>query len=63
MIERTLHHNMLFPLGIGCDIEGTLDDIGESENSGNPVLVQVDNFPVSDSEVDQPVYKRPESES
>ena len=53
--ERTLHYNMLFPLGIRCDIEGILDNIGESENSGNPVSVQVDNFPVSDGEVDQPV--------
>ena len=59
--ERTLHHNMLFPLGIQCEIEGILDDIGRSENSGNPVSIQVDNFPVSDSEVDQPVYKRPQT--
>ena len=61
--ERTLHHNMLFLLGIQCEIEGILDDIGGSENSGNPVLVQVDNFPVSDGEVDQPVYKGPQTQS
>ena len=57
--ERTLHHNMLFPLGIRCDIESILDNTGKSENSGNPVSVQVDNFPVSNGEVDQPVYEGP----
>ena len=61
--ERTLHHNMLFPLGIWHEIEGILDDIGGSENSGNPVSVQVDNFPVSDGEVDQSVYERPQTQS
>ena len=50
---------MLFLLGIQHKIEGILDDIGGSDNSGNPVLVQVDNFPVSDGEVDQPVYEGP----
>ena len=50
--ERTLHCNMLFPLGIQHEIEGILDDIGRSENSGNPVSVQVDDFPVSDGEID-----------
>ena len=54
---------MLFPLGIRCDTEGILDDIGESENSGNPVPTQVDNFPVSDGEVDQPVYEGPQTQS
>ena len=61
--ERTLHCNMLFLLGIRHDIEGILDDIGGSENSGNPVSVQVDNFPVSDGEVDQPVYEGPQTQS
>ena len=61
--ERTLHHNMLFLLGIRHEIEGILDDIGRSENSGNPVSVQVDNFPVSDGEVDQPVYEGPQTQS
>ena len=60
--ERTLHHNMLFLLGIQCEKEGILDDIGRSDNSGNPVLVQVDNFPVSDGEVDQPVYEGPQTQ-
>ena len=50
--ERTLHCNMLFPLGLRCDIEGISDDMGESENSENPVPEQVDNFPISDGEVD-----------
>ena len=54
---------MLFPLGIRCEIEGILDDIGGSENVGNPVSVQVDNFPVSDDEVDQPVYEGPQTQS
>ena len=54
---------MLFPLGIRHDIEGILDDIGESGNSGNPVSVQVDNFPVSDGKVDQPVYEGPQTQS
>ena len=61
--ERTLHHNMLFPLGIQHEIEDILDDIGGSKNSGNPVSVQVDNFPVSDGEVDQPVYKGQQTQS
>ena len=54
---------MLFLLGIWLEIEGILDDIGRSENSGNPVLVQVNNFPVSDGEVDQPVYEGPQTQS
>ena len=55
--ERTLHHNMLFLLGLQCDTGSVLDDIGESENPGNPVPEQVDNFPISDGEVDQPIYE------
>ena len=46
--DRTPHHNMLFPLGLQCDTESVLDDIGGSANSGNPVPVPVDNFPTSD---------------
>ena len=61
--ERTLHCNMLFQLGLRCDIKGILDNIGESENSGNPVLKQVANFPISDGEVDQPVYEGPQTQS
>ena len=61
--ERTLHCNMLFPLGLQCDTESVLNDIGESKNSGNPVLEQVDNFPTSDGEVDQPIYKGPQTRS
>ena len=52
---------MLFPLGIWHEKEGILDDIGRSVHFGNPVLVQVDNFPVSDGEVDQPVYEGPQT--
>ena len=40
-----------------------MNDIGESENSGNSVPVQVDNFPTSDGEVDQPIYVRPQMQS
>ena len=61
--ERTLHHNMLFPLGLQCDIGSILDDIGEPENSGNPVPEQVANFPTSDGEIDQPVHKGPQTRS
>ena len=35
--ERTLHCNMLFPLGLQHDTESILDDTGEYEISGNPV--------------------------
>ena len=59
--ERTLHHNMLFPLGLQRETESVLIDIGGSANSGNPVPEQVDNFPTSDGEVDQPVYKGPQT--
>ena len=61
--ERTLHHNMLFLLGLQRDTGSVLDDIGESENSGSPVSEQVDNFPTSDGEVDQPIYKGPQTRS
>ena len=40
-----------------------MDNIGKSENSGNAVSIQVDNFPVSDGEVDQPVYKGQQTHS
>ena len=61
--ERTLHHNMLFLLGLQCDTGSVLDDIGESENSGNLVSEQVDNFPTSNGEVDQPIYEGPQTGS
>ena len=59
--ERTLHHNMLFLLGLRHDTESILDDTGKSENSGNPVREQVDNFLIVDGEVDQPVYEGPQT--
>ena len=37
--------------------------MGESENSGNPVPEQVANFPISDGEVDQPIYEGPQTQS
>ena len=46
--EKTLHHNMLFPLALQCDIGSTLNDMGKSEILGNPVMEQVGNFPGSD---------------
>ena len=55
--ERTLHHNMLFPLGLQSDTKSILPDTGESEILGNPVDEQVDNFSINDGEVDRPVYK------
>ena len=61
--ERTLHHNMLFPLDLRRDTGSVLNNIGESENSGNPVSEQVDNFPSSDGEVDQPIYEGPQTRS
>ena len=61
--ERTLHHNMLFPLGLQYDTRSMLTDTGESEILGNPVEEQVDNFPISDGEIDQPVYEGPQTRS
>ena len=63
--ERTLHHNMLFLLGPWHDTESMLVDTGESEQSGNPVRNQVNNFLIidSDGEVDQPVYEGPQTQS
>ena len=63
MIERTLHHNMLFLLALRCEIGSTLNDIGKSKILGNPVTEQVGNFPGSDVKVDQPVYKGPQTQS
>ena len=40
-----------------------MDDIGESENFGNPVPQQVDNFPASDGEIDQPIYEGPQTQN
>ena len=61
--ERILHHNMLFPLGLRHDTGSVLDNIDESENSGNPVSEQVDNFPTNDDKVDQPIYEGPQTQS
>ena len=38
-----------------------MNDIGKSENSGNPVPKQVDNFPSSDGEVDQSISEGPQT--
>ena len=54
---------MLFLLGLRHDTESILDDMGESEDSGNPVEEQVDNFPVVDGKIDQPVYDGPRTRS
>ena len=61
--ERTLHRNMLFPLGLQCDIESTLPKLAEFENTENPDMDQVDNFSNSVGEVDQPVYEGPQTRS
>ena len=57
--ERTLHHNMLFPLGIQCDTESISYNFGGSESEEDPDD-QVDNSS-NDSEVDQPVYQGPQT--
>ena len=54
---------MLFPLGLWRDTESILTNIGESEKLGKPVPEQVDIFPTSDGELDQPVYKGPQTRS
>ena len=59
--KRTLHCNMLFPLALQCDIGSTLNDMGEPEILGNPVMEQVGNFSSSDGKVDQPVYEGPQT--
>ena len=61
--ERTLHCNKLFLLGLWHDTGSILDDTGESENSGNPVEEQVDDFLIVDGEIDQPVYEGPQTRS
>ena len=50
-------------MGLRRDTESILDDTGESEILGNPVEEQVDNFPIVDGEIDQPVYKGPQTRS
>ena len=52
---------MLFLLGLQHDIESIMDDTSESENLGNPGPEQVDNFPTSDGEIDQPIYEGPQT--
>ena len=54
---------MLFLLGLQHDLERILTDTCESAISGNPAVKQVDNFPISDGEVDQPVYEGPQTQS
>ena len=58
--ERTLHRNMLFPLGLRCDSESILSNLAEFENTENPESNQVDNFS-NGGEVDQPVYEGPQT--
>ena len=52
---------MLFLLGLQHDTESVLDNMGESESSGNPVEEQVDSFPIVGGEVDQPFYEGPQT--
>ena len=52
---------MLFPLGIRCDTESTLDDFGRSESKEDPGD-QIDNSS-NDGEVDQPIYEGPQTRS
>ena len=48
--ERTLHCNMLFPLALRHDIGSIVTNTGKSQILGNPVNIQVDNFPVNDGD-------------
>ena len=41
--ERTLHHNILFLLGLRHDTESILNDTGKSDISGDSVKEQIDN--------------------
>ena len=59
--EKTLHCNMLFPLGIWHDTESMLDYFGRSESKEDPGN-QVDNSS-NDGEVDQPIYEGPQTRS
>ena len=52
---------MLFPLDLWLDTECILEDTGRSEISGNPVKIKVDNFPIVDGNIDQPVYEGPQT--
>ena len=52
---------MLFLLGLWHDTESILDNAGKSEVPRNPVVEQVDNFPIVDGEIDQPVYEGPQT--
>ena len=61
--ETILHCNILFLLGLWHDTESIFNDTGKFENSGNPVREQVDNFPIVDGEIDQPVYEGPQTQS
>ena len=54
---------MLFPLGLLHDTESVLNETGESEILENPVREQVDNFQLSDGEVDQSVYEGSQAQS
>ena len=60
--ERTLHRNMLFPLGLRRDKESMFTKLAEFENTENPEL-QVDNFSTCDGEVDQPIHEGPQTRS
>ena len=61
--ERTLHHNILFPLGLRHDTKSMLSHTDESEILLNAVEEQMDNFPINDGEVDWPVYEGPQTQS
>ena len=61
--ERTLHRNMLFPLGLRHDSGSILSNLAEFENTENPESNQIDNFSNGDGEVDQPVYEGPQTRS
>ena len=54
---------MLFLLGLWYDTESILDNASKSEVPRNPVVEQVDNFLIVDSEIDQSVHEGPQTQS
>ena len=60
-IERELYITTCSFCWVYGVTQSILDDTGKSESSGNPAKEQVDNFPIIDGEIDQPVYEGPQT--
>ena len=61
--EKTLHRNMLFPLGIRRDIDCISADNIDSELLRDPVAEQVNESQSEGGEVDQSIYEGPQTRS